>query len=279
MQVIKKVIKISGFVLLSTSFAFCQNNSDTLKQELKTLTMNTPKMKVEIWSDIMCPFCYIGKRHYEAALQKFSNANDIELEWHSFQLDPDLPKPASKLNAYQYLAERKSISYEESVAMHKNVIEMAKQAGLTYNYDKAVVANSFDAHRLIQLAKTKRLGDEAEERLFKAYFMEGKDMSDAKTLIALGKEIGLEEAELTKVLTSNDFAAAVNNDIAEAQKIGVQGVPFFVFNRKYAVSGAQPSATFLDVLTKSFEEWRLANPETKLEIIEGKVCTPNTDCK
>jgi len=279
MQGIKKTIKLISIVLLTTNVAFCQNDTIYQKQVLKNVTMNTQKMKIEIWSDIMCPFCYIGKRHYEEALAKFANASSVELEWHSFQLDPDLPKPASTLNAYQHLANRKGISYEESVALHENVIEMAKQAGLTYNYDKAIVANSFDAHRLIQLAKTKKLGDVAEERLFKAYFMEGKDMSDIKTLIALGKEIGIDEAELIKVLNSNDYATEVGSDIAEAQKIGVQGVPFFVFNRKYAVSGAQESATFLDVLTKSFDEWNATYQETKLEIIEGKVCTPNTDCK
>lgn len=277
---IKKTIQLFSFLLISTNLVFCQYISDNKQsQEPKILNMSSTKMKVEIWSDIMCPFCYIGKRHYEEALQKFSYANYIELEWHSFQLDPDLPKPASKLNAYQYLAERKGISYEESVAMHKNVIEMAKQAGLTYNYDKAVVANSFDAHRLIQLAKTKNRGDEAEERLFKAYFMEGKDMSDAATLISLGKEIGLNEAEVKDVINSKDYTNEVNKDIAEAQQIGVQGVPFFVFNRKYAVSGAQPSDTFLNVLNKSFEEWKSANPDKKFEVIEGKFCTPNKDCK
>lgn len=279
MQIIKKTIQLFSIVLISTNMVFCQNKSDDKQsQELKTINMNAPKMKVEIWSDIMCPFCYIGKRHYEEALLKFAYANNIELEWHSFQLDPSLPKPASKLNTYQYLAERKGMSYEQSVALHKNVVDMAKLAGLNYNFDKAVVANSFDAHRLIQLAKTKGLGDEAEERLFKAYFMEGKDMSDAETLISLGKEIGLDEATVRRVINSKEYTDEVNRDIAEAQQIGVQGVPFFVFNRKYAVSGAQPSDTFLNVLKKSFEEWQAANPEAKFEVIEGKVCTPNKDC-
>jgi len=179
----------------------------------------------------------------------------IKLKWHSFQLDPNLPKPASKLSAYQYLAERKGMSLEESVAMHQNVVQMAKEAGLTYSYDKAVVANSFDAHRLIQFAKKHNLGDEAEERFFKAYFMEGKDMSDPTTLIALGREIGLDENEVADVVNSTKYTDEVNADIQEAQQIGVTGVPFFVFDRKYAVSGAQPSASFLNMLKKSFKEW------------------------
>lgn len=214
------------------------------------------KMKVEIWSDIMCPFCYIGKRHYEKALEQFANAKDVEVEWHSFQLDPSLPKPASKLSPYEYLAQRKGMSIEQSRAMHQNVINMAKAAGLHYDFDKAVVANSFDAHRLIQFAKTKGLGDEAEERLFKAYFTEGKDMCDAETLQLLAKEIGLNENEAREVIAGNAFSAEVKKDIDVASQIGVTGVPFFVFDRKYAVSGAQPSASFLNVLQKSFEDWK-----------------------
>lgn len=225
------------------------------KMETTNTSINTQKMKVEVWSDIMCPFCYIGKRHYETAIKKFAHANQIEIVWRSYQLDPSLPKPASKLSAYEYLAQRKGMSYEQSVALHKNVIAMAKEAGLNYDYDKAVVANSFDAHRLIQLAKLHHLGDAAEERLFKAYFTEGKDMSDITTLILLGKEIGLDEKLLTDVLNSNQYADAVNKDILEAEQIGVQGVPFFVFNRKYAVSGAQPDSVFLETLNKSFDEW------------------------
>lgn len=217
--------------------------------------MNSSKMKVEIWSDIMCPFCYIGKRHYEAALKQFADSNNLELEWHSFQLDPSIQKQTEKVNVYKYLAERKGISYEQSVKMHANVEQMAKEAGLNYAFDKAVVANSFDAHRLIQLAKKNNLGDEAEERLFKAYFTEGKDMADEATLIALGKEIGLKEADVYSLVKSNDLANEVNADVEEARRLGVNGVPFFVFNRKYAVSGAQPVSVFADVLNKSYKDW------------------------
>ena len=216
-------------------------------------------MKVEIWSDIICPFCYIGKRHFEAALAKFADAENIEIEWKSFQLDPSLPKPASKLNVYEYLAQRKGISTEQSKAMHGQVMQMAKAAGLDYNFDKAVVANSFDAHRLIQFAKTKNMGDAAEERFFKAYFIEGKDMCDAATLLALGKEIGLAESDLKAVLESEQFSDEVKRDIFEADQVGVSGVPFFVFNDKYAVSGAQPIAVFLNTLEKSFAEWKKDN--------------------
>ena len=142
--------------------------------------------------------------------------------------------------------------------MHQGVIQMAKNVGLTYNFDKAIVANSFNAHKLIQLSKTKGLGDKLEERLFLAYFTEGKDLGNPETLIELGKEIGLDEEEITSAIESDDYAYKVQQDIQEAQNIGVSGVPFFVFNRKYGVSGAQPPEVFLKTLEQSFTDWRNA---------------------
>ena len=239
-----------------------------------------PKMKVEVWSDIMCPFCYIGKRYYESALGQFEERDQVEIEWHSFQLDPTIPKNLPvKENVYQYLADKKGISYEQSAQMHERVIQMAMKAGLEYHFDKAIVANSFDAHRMIQLAKTKALGDQAEERLFRAYFTEGKDFGDHETLIKIGKEIGLPENEIKLALNSDEYAKKVNGDIQEAAEIGVNGVPFFVFDRQYAVSGAQPPEYFLQALKQSFGEWRKENPETNLAVAEGAVCTPDEDCK
>lgn len=217
--------------------------------------------KVEIWSDIMCPFCYIGKRHFEEALKTFGHHSEIEIEWKSFQLDPEIPKEREKIeHVYDYLARRKGISHEHSVELHERVVGLAKAAGLAYDFDKAIVANSLDAHRVIQLAKTKNLGGEIEERFFKAYFMDGMDLGDPATLIELGKEIGLEGAEVREALHSDDFAYKVKQDIAEAREIGVQGVPFFVFNRRYAISGAQPVDVFVETLEKAFEEWQKANP-------------------
>lgn len=212
-------------------------------------------MKVEIWSDIMCPFCYIGKRNFEAALEKFDAKNEIEIEWKSFQLDPNIPKSfENNVNTYEYLAERKGMTVEKSIELHQNVTEMAKNVGLIYNFEKSVVANSFDAHKLIQLANSKELGDTAEESLFKAYFTNGKDMSDHSTLIGIGKQIGLNEKEVISALDGEIFEAKVKADISEGNQLGVTGVPFFVFDRKYAISGAQPIETFLNALKQSFSE-------------------------
>ena len=221
-----------------------------------------PKMKVEVWSDIMCPFCYIGKRNYETALKQFGGSGQVEIEWHSFQLDPTIPASSDKkVTVYQYLADKKGMTYEQSVNMHKGLIQTAKAAGLTYNFENAIVANSFDAHKMIQLAKEKGLGDQVEERLFHAYFTEGKDFGKLETLIGLGTDIGLTEDEIIAAIQSDDYAYKVKLDIQEAQNIGVRGVPFFVFNRKYAISGAQPPQLFLQTLEQSFKEWRIANAD------------------
>ena len=219
-----------------------------------------PKMKVEVWSDIMCPFCYIGKRNYETALQQFSQNDQVEIEWHSFQLDPTIPETTNeKISVYQYLADRKGMSYEQSLNMHKGVIETAKNAGLTYNFDKAIVANSFNAHKMIQLAKTKGLGDAIAERLFLAYFTQGKDLGNIDILVELGEETGLKKDEIISAIQSDEFAYKVKTDIQEAQNIGVRGVPFFVFNRKYGISGAQPPKAFLQTLEQSFKDWEKSN--------------------
>jgi predicted DsbA family dithiol-disulfide isomerase len=209
-------------------------------------------MKIEIWSDVMCPFCYIGKRRLEEALKDFPGKDEVEIEWKSFQLDPEMVSQPGK-NVYQYLAERKGISVAESEQMHGQVIAMAESAGLHYRFDKAVIANSFDAHRLMQLAKTKGLGSEAEERIFSAYFTEGVNVAEHAELVRLGTEIGLDAEEARAVLDSGAFSAEVAADIREAQQIGVRGVPFFVFDRKYAVSGAQPAEAFFQTLVKAAE--------------------------
>jgi protein disulfide-isomerase len=266
------------FVFLISNVLYGQNTI-SINPQIPMNSSNSSKMKVEVWSDIMCPFCYIGKRHYEAALKQFADSNRIEIEWKSFQLDPTIPKnPENKNNVYKYLADRKGMSEAQSRKMHDNVVEMAKQVGLSYNFDNAVIANSFDAHKMIQLAKTKGLGDEAEERLFRAYFIEGMDFGDIPTLVKIGQEIGLESTEIEVALLSDDFAYKVKSDVAEAAQLGIQGVPFFVFNRKYAISGAQPTESFLETMQKSFSEWEKSNPKPAFEVIEGPVCKPDGKC-
>jgi len=233
-------------------------------------------MKVEIWSDVMCPFCYIGKRRFENALQQFPFKDQIEIEWKSFQLNPNIKYEPGK-NINQFLAEHKGISIERAKEMNDYVTNMAAAEGLRYDFDKAVVANSFDAHRFSHLAAKHGKGDAAEESLFKAYFTEGKNISDRDTLVELGENIGLNKEEVKQTLESNNYANEVQNDIAEAEALGIRGVPFFVLDRKYAVSGAQSADAFVQALERAFTEWK--NENNNLTTLEGQVCTPDGDCK
>jgi predicted DsbA family dithiol-disulfide isomerase len=208
-------------------------------------------MKVDIWSDVNCPFCYIGKRKFELALEQFEHKDQVEIEWHSFELDPHA-ETRPGLNAYDYLAEKKGQTREWSVQMHKQVAGAAAEVGLKFDFDQVVIANSFNAHRLIQLAKSKGLDDEIEEQLFIAHFTQGKNIDDHAVLIETGKAAGLEQAEIEALLEGDTFTSEVRADEQTAQQIGISGVPFFIINQKLAVSGAQPPATFLGALEQAW---------------------------
>lgn len=211
-------------------------------------------MKVEIWSDIMCPYCYIGKRRFEHALEQFEHAVDIQIEWRSFQLNPDMETdPNANIN--EYLAETKGWSELEARQMNDRVTKMAAEIGLEYNMDQVVVANSFDAHRLIQYAKRKEKGDAAEEALFKAYFTDGKNIDDLNTLVEIAEQVGLDGMESREILEGDQYSNAVKHDIQTAKSLNIHGVPFFLFNRKFAVSGAQNTETFLKAIKQSWNDW------------------------
>lgn len=236
-----------------------------------------PVMKVEIWSDVMCPFCYIGKRKFEAALSQFPNGDLVEVEWKSFQLNPDLKTQPGK-SVVEYLAEAKGWSIDYANQQHDRVTAMAAEVGLKYDFDKAVVANSFDAHRLSHYAKSQGKGDAFEERLFRAYFVEGQNTADHAVLQALAEEVGLPADGARATLASNQYADAVQADIATARQIGVQGVPFFVIDRRYAVSGAQQPEVFLGAIQKAWTEGGHQRPVFQSEVIGGPVCKPDGSC-
>jgi predicted DsbA family dithiol-disulfide isomerase len=216
-------------------------------------------MKVEIWSDVMCPFCYIGKRKFEKALAEFPGKNNIEVTWKSFQLDPSTVTDPT-LSTIDHLAEKKGWSKAQAMETTAHVSNIAKQVGLDFHFDKAVVANSFDAHRLSHLAKKYGKQNELEEKLFSAYFTEGKNTADHNTLLQIGVELGLDKTEINELLNSDLYSDKVEEDIYQAQQIGVRGVPFFVLDQKYAVSGAQEPTAFLQALTKAYDEHKKENP-------------------
>lgn len=216
-------------------------------------------MKIEIWSDIACPFCYIGKRKLEKVIQKFQYKESIEVEWKSFQLNPD-QKTDPSVNSLEYLAKSKGWSMTQVREITSHVAQMASAEGLTFDYEHTVMANTKNAHRLIHLAKKTGKGNEMKERLLKAYFTDGLNVDDSKTLLSLGKEVGLVEEEIKAMLESNQFEEAVDQDIYESRLIGVRGVPFFVLDRKFGISGAQADEVFDQTLEKAWTEFAKNNP-------------------
>ena len=229
------------------------------------------KLKIQIWSDIMCPYCYIGKRRIEGALAQFNHKDAVEIEWKSFQLDSNFVASADD-NIYDHLAEKYRKDREWAKEMVDNMTQNAKNSGLEFNFDKAILANSYNAHRLLHLAKKHHLGDALKELLFKAYLTDGKNVDDLATLSALGQEVGMNKDLVEGVLNSDAYGDAVKQDIMMAQQIGVQGVPFFVFDNKYAVSGAQHEETFVKTLEKVWEEGDFGPKLTLLNTEEGDSC-------
>lgn len=236
-------------------------------------------MKIEIWSDIMCPFCYIGKRRLESALKSFEYSDQVKIEWKSFLLNPDMVTDPSK-NSLEYLSETKGWSLAQTKQITQQVVEMAKAEDLHYQMDKTIVANAKNAHRLLQLAKSLEKGGEMKERLLKAYFTEGANIDDIETLDSLAMEVGLEKERVKSCLDSNEYADKVEQDIYESRMLGVRGVPFFVFDRKYGISGAQPLEVFEESLRKAWEEHVKNNPILDITTSDsGAYCDTEGNCK
>lgn len=210
-------------------------------------------MKITIWSDFVCPFCFIGEAHLNGALETFEHANDVEIEYKSFQLMPDGEYVPGKEYAETF-SDMKGMPLEQAEAMLKQVTESANRSGVEINYDIAKLANTFDAHRVFQYAKERGKGNEFFQRAYVAHFTEGEILSDTDTLVRLAEEVGLNGAEVREIMQNKTNAEKVEQDISEARTIGVQGVPFFVIDNKYAVSGAQPVEAFSQVLNQVWEE-------------------------
>lgn len=210
-------------------------------------------MQVEIWSDIVCPWCYIGKRRFESALAQFPHRDDITVTFRSFQLDPGAPR-ASDVTVGEHLARKYGVSLAQAAAMNDRVSGIAAEEGLDYHLEHAQYANTFDAHRLLHLAAAKHRQPEVKERLMRAYFTEGANMGDTATLVRLVAEAGIDPDDARAVLDSDTYAAAVRTDERRASMLGITGVPFFVVDEKYGVSGAQSSTLLLEVLERAWSD-------------------------
>jgi predicted DsbA family dithiol-disulfide isomerase len=213
-------------------------------------------MKVEIWSDIACPWCYIGRRRFETAVRQFEHGDEVEVIWRSFQLDPNAPRDYAG-NVNDMLVQRYGMSQQQAEAAHARVTALAAEEGLDYRFDRARPVNSLDAHRLIHFAAAHHLQSEMKERLQKAYFTDGLLVSDHDTLVKLAREVGLDADAARQMLESDTYTAEVRAEARRAQMLGSSGVPFFVFEEKYAVSGAQPAELFLSALEQT---WTATHP-------------------
>jgi predicted DsbA family dithiol-disulfide isomerase len=209
-------------------------------------------MKVEIWSDVVCPFCYIGKHHFEKAMDAFPNET-IDVEWKSFELDPYAQKDYED-DLYTLLANKYGQTREWAIRSAEQMKQKGKQIGLEFNFDISVSTNSFDAHRLLHLAKSKDKQIEAEEMLFEKYFKEGQHIGHHDVLEEIGQNLGIDKDEISAVLESNQFSEDVRSDEKRAQELGIRGVPYFVINNKHGISGAQPVEHFTEVLKKAIDE-------------------------
>lgn len=212
-------------------------------------------MQITIWSDFVCPFCFIGAKHLEKAMESFEHANEVEIEYKSYQLEPGAQYVPGRTYK-QAMMERKNATGEQIDQMFSQVTEMAANAGLDYDFETMKLTDTFPAHRVYQYAQEEGKGVEYFNKLYEAFFLNGELISDVEVLTRIGTEIGIDPNRVREILENDkEYDKDVVNDIFQAQQVGVQGVPFFVFNNKYAVSGAQPVEVFEQVLTQVHDEF------------------------
>ncbi len=215
--------------------------------------MTTKSVKVEIWSDVVCPWCYIGKRRFEEALEGFEHRNEVEVIWRSFQLDPGAPH-SSDTTVTEHLATKYGVSKLKAEEMNSRVTGVAAEVGLEYHLEDAKYSNTFDSHRLIHLGAEHGLQGEVKERLMRAYFTEGKAIGDPDTLVQLVSEVGIDKDEARAVLESDTYAHDVERDLERGRAFGISGVPFFAINERYGVSGAQPADDIREALGQAWTD-------------------------
>ena len=230
------------------------------------------KLRVDVWSDIACPWCYVGKRHLEAALGRFPHREDTEVLWRAFELDPEAPRERDRTTSYaERLSKKYGMGVPEAEARIANMTNLARGDGLSFEFDRIRPGNTFDAHRLIHLGREHGIQDAVKERLLLAYMTEGEAIGDPAVLARLGTDAGLDAEEVRAVLASDTYAGDVRADEQEARELGIGGVPFFVMGGRLAVSGAQPAELLLRALTQAWN-YIEASP-APFEV--GAVCGPD----
>ena len=225
-------------------------------------------MKIEVWSDFACPFCYIGKTRFDNALNKFEHKDQVEVIYKAYLLNPSAPK-VMEGTAVEAFAKGHRVTPEQAKAKFKMFVDNAKSVGLDYNYDIIKMTNTLDAHRIAKWAEQFNKKELVTSRFMKAYFTDGLSLADHDTLLSLVEELGLDKELAKEVLDSNKFESDVRAEIEEGRSVGVRGVPFFVLNRKYGISGAQQEDYFLESLKVLYKESQSVEP---LNVVQGETC-------
>lgn len=211
-------------------------------------------MKIDIWTDIVCPFCYLGRRRFETALQRFEHRDEVEVQWHSFELDRNAD-PVAQDDLPTHIATKYRTTRAAAIAQHEQLAEQFREVGIEFDWQAARRGNTFDAHRLVHLAADAdgpQAASFVHERLMKAYFTDGVAIGDPDALVALAPELGLDPEAVRAMLDSDDYGNHVRSDEATAKMLGIDAVPFFVLDRRYGVSGAQPVEVFEQALAQAW---------------------------
>lgn len=238
-------------------------------------------MKIEIWSDIACPYCYIGKRRLENALQKFPYSEEVDIIWHSYELSPDLPATPSDKSIFEHIASQHNISVEEQKMNMQKIATLAKSVGLDFNFDTVVVANTSRALRLVKLAHQHKLANEAEEALFEAYFTLGKDISDTQVLLNIGEKIGLLSNEIQNMLNSDQYESEVKEDICYSEEeLDLQYIPFYRIDEKFVIQGSLTEEEYSDILERAYNAAKENNTSSDtINPMNGKACSIDGTCE
>jgi predicted DsbA family dithiol-disulfide isomerase len=247
-------------LLLLCGIGFSQHKKDTI--------MSNNIITIDIWSDIVCPFCYVGKKKLEKAIEQLQLQNNVVIRWHSFELSPDFPKGVS-MPATTYLTEKRGYPLAQLQQAQQHLTEQGKRYGITFNFSKSLSFNTFDVHRLWQWSKTAQKEQEFKEVFMHAYFTEGIDLSKEENILILIKQLGLDEQKATEILKSNDFSEEVLNDQKTARELGIVGVPYFIINGNQVISGAQDDRVFENALKGALK----SNINDK-----GASCLPSGEC-
>ncbi len=242
-------------------------------QKQKTKNMKKDKVVVEIWSDVVCPFCYIGKNELEKAIHKLNAEDQVEIVWHSYQLDPNFPK-GQAITSTKYLSERKGIPLAQVEAMSSQLAQQGKEYDIDFKFDKALSFNTFDAHRLIQWAKTQNKSHELKTALMNAYFSQAINLSESDKLLQVVSAVGLDIKEAEELLKSDKFSDAVEEDIYQSRQLGIRGVPFFLINESASISGAQADQVFEASIAAAIK-----NLESQEKSANEGMCLPSGICE